>query len=236
MLHCSPAAVLLLVAWLSPLLAYAAQESSGSPAMDESFSNIVAGFNQPRRDCSQVPFWFWNGSLDPEEFRAQLREMARQGVYAAMPHPRFGMDRREYLEEPFWRAMAAALDEADKLGMQLWLYDDYNWPSGGAGGRVTDGRPELYPRGLDYCRFKVQGPQEFRLGMPTNTEPRMERFEKYLCAYIRPEGAAEGEWRPWGSLDEQGKDIHGAVAAGSWEVHPRSAQYRRAREKQIPIS
>ena len=60
-----------------------------------------------------------------------LSRMASKGVYAAMPHPRFGMDRRQYLEEPYWRAMAATIDEARKLNMQIWLYDEYNWPSGG---------------------------------------------------------------------------------------------------------
>jgi len=39
------------------------------------------------------------------------------------------MDRRAYLEEPFWRAMDATIDEARALGMQIWLYDEYNWPS-----------------------------------------------------------------------------------------------------------
>src|SRR5512140_3869701 len=64
--------------------------------------DVLQSLRQPPKSCTQLPFWFWNGNLDPAEFRWQLREMAHKGVYAAMPHPRFGMDRREYLEEPFW--------------------------------------------------------------------------------------------------------------------------------------
>ena len=122
---------------------------------------ILALWHDPPAVCSQAPFWFWNGPLDPNTMRLQIRLMADKGVRAAMPHPRFGMDRRFYLEEPYWDAMDAALDEARKAGSAIWLYDEYNWPSGGAGGRVTDGHPEFYPRGLDYTFVDCEGPRAF---------------------------------------------------------------------------
>jgi hypothetical protein len=176
--------------------------------------DVLQALRQPPKSCTQVPFWFWNGNLDPAEFRAQLREMADKGVYAAMPHPRFGMDRREYLEEPYWRAMQATLAEAKKLGMQIWLYDEYNWPSGGAGGRVTDGHPELYPRGLDYLTNIVEGPQELVLTQPAPSEPRMEVFEKFMGGFIRLPGAAATACQPWGEVRQDGRTIAGNVPAG----------------------
>lgn len=100
---------------------------------DSDIPAILRSFEHPPRTCSQVPFWFWNGPLDADQLHEQLREMRAKGVYADMPHPRFGMDRRQYLEEPYCWAMAATIREANKLGMQIWLYDEYNWPSGGAG-------------------------------------------------------------------------------------------------------
>jgi hypothetical protein len=106
-----------------------------SPSVEE----ILRLWREPPTVCSQAPFWFWNGPLDPETMQQQVRRMADKGVHAALPHPRFGMDRRLYLEEPFWKAMDATLDEVQKVGSSLWLYDEYNWPSGGAGGRVARG-------------------------------------------------------------------------------------------------
>jgi len=80
-----------------------------NPAVSSQVSDNLACFENVPRAFTQVPFWFWNGPLDPNQFREQLRRMSSKGVYAAMPHPRFGMDRRQYLEEPYWRAMARQL-------------------------------------------------------------------------------------------------------------------------------
>jgi hypothetical protein len=184
----------------------------------KSLSVLISDFRQPPRDCSQVPFWFWNGPLEPQEMRRQLRLMADQGVFAAMPHPRFGMDRRQYLEEPFWKAMAATLDEARKLGMQIWMYDEYNWPSGGAGGRVTDGHPELYPRGLDYVQEHVTGPRAFEMGPPGNMEPSMEVFERYLAAFVRRSTDPNAPWQAWGSIQANGGRVSGTMGEGEWTV------------------
>ncbi|MEJ2705689.1 MAG: hypothetical protein P8Z79_24900, partial [Sedimentisphaerales bacterium] len=158
----------------------------------------LEAFKEPPRACSQVPFWFWNGPLDPNQLRAQLKEMRDKGIYAAMPHPRFGMDRRQYLEEPFWHAMGAAIEQAHKLGMRIWLYDEYNWPSGGAGGRVTDRHPEYYPRGLDYLvkSFGNQ-PGTVSIARPEPTEAKMECFEKIVRGFIKPERDPVASYRPW---------------------------------------
>ncbi len=184
----------------------------------DSISEFIQSFEHPPRSCTQVPFWFWNGPLDPNEFRSQLREMKEKGVYAAMPHPRFGMDRRLYLEEPYWESMAATIDEAKKLGMEVWLYDEYNWPSGGAGGRVTDGHPEFYPRGLDYRRYEFEGPREMTIERPEPTEPRMQRFEKIVRGFIRPADEPGMVQKPWGAVSADGAVIAGAVPAGKWQV------------------
>ncbi len=184
-----------------------------SPSVEE----ILKLWHEPPRVCSQAPFWFWNGPLDPETMRRQVRMMADKGVHAALPHPRFGMDRRLYLEEPFWRAMDATLDEAQKVGSLIWLYDEYNWPSGGAGGRVTDGHPEFYPRGLDYTFVNCDGPRDFTISKPAASEPVMERFEKIVAAFIGTEGGAIPR-APWGQIDPGGQSVTGPVPGGPHRI------------------
>jgi hypothetical protein len=188
---------------------------TGSPSVPDA----IANFENVPRTFTQVPFWFWNGPLDPNQFREQLRQMNSKGVYAAMPHPRFGMDRRQYLQEPFWRAMAATIDEAKKLNMQIWLYDEYNWPSGGAGGRVTDEHPELYPRGLDYYVRNVNdGPRTVSITNPKPTEANMERFEKIVRGFIKKDDAPVSSYKPWGKITADGSGISGSVGEGQWNV------------------
>ncbi len=102
--------------------------------------------------------------------------------------------------------------------MQIWLYDEYNWPSGGAGGRVTEGHPELYPRGLDYLKLTASGPRHLIVGAPTNTEPRMEVFEKYLRGFLRRAGASNETWSAWGEPAKNGIELSGEIPEGDWEV------------------
>jgi hypothetical protein len=192
---------------------YAGPRRFLSPSVEE----ILVLWRWPPRVCTQAPFWFWNGPLDPNTMREQIRMMADKGVHAALPHPRFGMDRRLYLEEPFWTAMDAAVDEAQKSGSSIWLYDEYNWPSGGAGGRVTDGHPEFYPRGLDYAFVECEGPREFTIDRPAASEKVMERFEQIVAAFIGPAGDAVPR-QSWGQIDAEGQSVTGAVPGGKQRI------------------
>ncbi len=184
-----------------------------SPSVEE----ILQLWREPPGVCTQAPFWFWNGPLDPNTTRRQIRMMADKGVHAALPHPRFGMDRRLYLEEPFWAAMDATIDEVQKTGSSIWLYDEYNWPSGGAGGRVTDGHPEFYPRGLDYAFVECEGPRDVTISKPEPSEKVMERFERIVAAFIGPAGDAIPR-QSWGQVDAEGQSVTGAVPSGKQRI------------------
>ncbi len=95
------------------------------------------GFFDPPRDCAQAPFWFLNGEVDGELYASQMDEMARKGVWQAMPHPRYGMDRRDYLTEHYFGAFRRMAENAREKGYRIHLYDEFNWSSGNAGGRMT---------------------------------------------------------------------------------------------------
>jgi hypothetical protein len=51
-------------------------------------------------------------------------------------HSRVGLD-TAYLSDDWFECVKASIDEAEKLGMRAWLYDEDRWPSGAAGGLVT---------------------------------------------------------------------------------------------------
>ncbi|MFZ4396574.1 MAG: glycosyl hydrolase [Kiritimatiellia bacterium] len=177
-------------------------------------------------NCSQAPFWFWNGPMDAPELARQVREMAAKGVRAAMPHPRFGMDRRDYLEAPYWKAFKAVVEQAARVGSKILLYDEYNWPSGGAGGRVTDGHPEFYTRGLDYQLRDVEGPGMIVIDTLIASEPECETPETAVAAFLVPMDCPlqastidasvpdSIAVQPWGRMAPDGFRISGDVPAG----------------------
>ncbi|MDD6917740.1 MAG: glycosyl hydrolase [bacterium] len=88
-------------------------------------------------EYAPIPFWFWNGSMDDEEIASQLSLMREQGIFEAIVHARKGLS-VPYLSEEWFRKVEVACEKAASLGMKLWIYDEDNWPSGYAGGRVVE--------------------------------------------------------------------------------------------------
>ncbi len=111
--------------WIASTLLLA----SGPGLARDPASALHRQFQDPPRQYSIAPYWFWNGTITPEESRRQLQAMMAQGVFEATVLPWDGMSPR-YLSEEFWRQIGAALDIAEELGFTLNLLDDYDWPSG----------------------------------------------------------------------------------------------------------
>jgi hypothetical protein len=93
-------------------------------------------FTTPGAAYRGKPFWAWNGKLEPDELRRQVRAMHRMGLGGFFMHSRVGLD-TAYLSDDWFTCIDACIDEAKTLGMEAWLYDEDRWPSGAAGGLVT---------------------------------------------------------------------------------------------------
>lgn len=103
-------------------------------------------FKNPSAEYRGAPFWAWNGKLDPIELRRQIRVMQQMGLGGFFMHSRVGLN-TPYLSNEWFSCIDACVDEAKKLGMSAWLYDEDRWPSGAAGGLVTK-NPEYRARSL----------------------------------------------------------------------------------------
>ena len=102
-------------------------------------------FQQAGKDGKEfrgAPFWSWNDDLDPEELRRQVRSMCESGMGGFFMHARAGLI-TPYMSQKYIDCHSACIDEAKKLGMNAWLYDEDCWPSGAAGG-ISAARGELY--------------------------------------------------------------------------------------------
>ncbi len=101
--------------------------------------DLMKLFSQPPSEYRAAPFWAWNATIEPEECRRQIRLMHQMGMGGFFMHARVGLN-TAYLSDAWFECVDACLDEADKLDMQAWLYDEDRWPSGAAGGLVTANR------------------------------------------------------------------------------------------------
>ena len=84
-----------------------------------------------------IPFWSWNDKLEEEELRRQIRLMHDLGMNGFFMHARGGLE-TEYLSDEWFDCIDACVDEARKLGMEAWSYDENGWPSGFAGGKLLE--------------------------------------------------------------------------------------------------
>ena len=106
---------------------------------DENFS--LDNFRNPPAEFRPVPFWSWNEVMEPLEVKRQIREMKNAGWGGAFVHSRVGLV-TEYLGPEWFRAVDATIEECQKQGMLVWLYDEDKWPSGFSGGTVPLANPD----------------------------------------------------------------------------------------------
>jgi len=140
-------------------------------------------FKNPTNEFRPAPFWFWNGVMTKDKISEQLKAFKEAGLGGVMLHPRYGLGgpfgREElnyYLSPEYFEMIGFAIEEAKKLDLELWLYDDYNWPSGYAGARVLDGglvgdrtvgpNPEYRARHIACVSKKIIGPREYYQEVP----------------------------------------------------------------------
>ncbi len=84
-------------------------------------------------EYAPVPFWSWNNRLDRTEIEKQIRQMYEANYGGFVIHARAGLD-TPYMGEEWLACVEKAISVADELGMKVWLYDEFGFPSGLAGG------------------------------------------------------------------------------------------------------
>lgn len=122
-------------------------------------------FKNPGNGFRIMPFWFWNGKMEDAEIERQIREMADKGVGGFFICPRQGLQ-IPYLSESWFAKVRTAILAAKQTGLQVWLYDEYPYPSGIAGGEVTLLHPEAKHKTLAVKQTRITGGELVKLELP----------------------------------------------------------------------
>lgn len=102
------------------------------------------------------PFWFWNGDMNEEMIDMQLREMKKQGLGGAFICARQGQT-ISYLNQAWFDKVSFACERAKRYGLEVWLYDEYPYPSGMSGGEVLLEHPEAAHTQLTHKSYTLEG-------------------------------------------------------------------------------
>ena len=105
---------------------------------------LRTGFANPGNDCRAIPMEF--DYAKPSEFADKLVEGKWGGAHFNYPHGGPGYLR----DEAGWDQYTAAVKACRDRGLNVWIYDEWGYPSGRAGGHVLEGHPEYESQGLFY--------------------------------------------------------------------------------------
>jgi hypothetical protein len=124
--------------------------------------NYEKTFESPGQNFRPVPWWLWTGQMDLDQMRHQLEDMSDKGIHEFFVCPIYGLE-IPYLSEQWWERINFTLEHAQRLGMKVWIYDDYNWPSGTCAGFVLRDFPEYMGSKLkiEVVDINENGPLEY---------------------------------------------------------------------------
>lgn len=136
-------------------------------------------------EVSSLCFWSWNDQLDENELKNQLADFSQGNYTGVVIHSRAGLG-IPYLGDEWFRLYHVVVEEAGRLGLSVWIYDEDGWPSGFAGGRIPALGEEHW---FKYLVFKRQdfGMSERRLAAWRDGEsidPDTAVSGDLVCEYI----------------------------------------------------
>lgn len=116
-------------------------------------------FLENPREFGFVPFWFINHFPEEKVLREQIRDMAAKHCSGVMIHPRDGL-MGGYLNKNWEKVCSVIIDEAKKQDLKVWLYDELNFPSGPAGGKIFENCPDTAMQSLELVYESEKLPEE----------------------------------------------------------------------------
>ncbi len=107
----------------------------------------LALFKNPPKIYRGLPFYSLNDLLDPFEVKRQIALLDEAGFGGVFFHAREGLI-TPFLSNEWFSVFKAALEEAKKRDMTVWIYDEDRWPSGFASGLVSAESSKYRPRAI----------------------------------------------------------------------------------------
>ena len=173
--------------------------------------DILPLFADPPKTFRVQPFWFLNRGFDEAQLRRQIAEMDAKGVGGAILHCRHGL-LVDYMSEDWLDMIGVCIDELGKRGMEAWLYDEDDWPSGTVGGKLTRPNPQV--------RMRYLRAQEFHVNGGVTWQTTLEADDNHLLC-VQARALAPGDEAP-ARLTGEARDITDCYAGARvlWNAPP----------------
>lgn len=124
-------------------------------------------FLNPPEKYKPKPFWHINGELTTVGIRKQMKDAKELGGFSGVSLLPLASNGKRvgtspiFLSEEYFERYQDVIDVAEELGMELILYDDNDFPSGMAGGKMEAMYPDHTMKRLDKIEHRIKGPKLF---------------------------------------------------------------------------
>ncbi len=101
----------------------------------------AANFFTPPAEYGMTLWWYWNGEMTESDILSDLDEIHAHGVTCVTIWAYYGLE-IDYLSDTWFQRIQFAVDAARDRGMRVWIADEGSYPSGFAGGAITNQYPQ----------------------------------------------------------------------------------------------
>ena len=178
---------------------------------DPTIREVVELFNTPPAEYGMILWWGWDGRMSDTVIKRDLDRIKAMGFSGVMLEAGYGMSAK-YLSHEWFSLVKVAIDEAKSRGMKVWIEDEGKYPSGFAGGKFSNERPDLKMQALVITeRFDVKAGE--------NIERKLPWYAMSAVAYNNDDKSSK-------ILDVTSGALNWTAPEGSWRIFIAGHRFR----------
>lgn len=154
-------------------------------------------FTEPPGQYRAWPLYWLNAPLTEAELERQIQAMRDACGFGGFAPLTLRSARPEYLSEGYFERYRLMLELAEKLGLKVVFYDDINFPTGTAGGRLAAKYPDSMLKNLRKVEEVITGPCRIERPLPEGRLLAAVAMERDTRERVNLEDAIRGERLVW---------------------------------------
>jgi hypothetical protein len=178
---------------------------------DIGIREISSNFQSPPSDYGMIVWWGWDGPMTDTVIKRDLDRIKAMGFRGVMIEAGYGMTAK-YLSPAWFELVKLAIDQAKIRDMRVWIEDEGKYPSGFAGGKFSNERPDL----------KMQG-----LVVTERIDPKPgEKVIRKLPYYTLSAAAFNNDDKTSKIIDVSSGELNWQVPEGNWRIFLAGYRFR----------
>jgi len=185
---------------------------------DPDISTLAKKFKSPPSAYGMILWWGWDGPMTDTVIKRDLDRIKAMGFRGVMIEAGYGMTAK-YLSPEWFALVKTAVAEAKKRDMIVWIEDEGKYPSGFAGGKFSNERPDLKMQGL-----VVTEKIDVKEG---------ETVERKLPYYTLSAAAINNSDKTGIIIDVSSGELRWKAPEGSWQVILAGHRFRSSQTRSV---